>query len=108
VKVPCGPSQVVKERLLAAVSSHRVTLADNLVHVNHFSPRSIALALDRAGFAASVSPAAPELQPARPRSLRAFASNAVRLATYGLACLPGALHTPLALNLQAYGVRRLR
>ena len=107
VKVPCGPSQVVKERVLAAVSSHRVTLADNLVHVNHFSPRSLALALDRAGFAASLSPAAPELQPARPRSFRALVSNAVRLTTYGLARLPGGVHTPLALNLQAFGVRRV-
>src|SRR6185295_6272137 len=81
VKVPCGPSQLVKERVLAAISSHRVTLADNLVHVNHFSPRSLGLALTRAGFAPSVRAAAPELQPARPRSLRMLASNAVRLTT---------------------------
>jgi SAM-dependent methyltransferase len=106
VKVPCGPSQVIKERALAAVSSHRITLADNLVHVNHFSPRSLVLALDRAGFAAEVTAAAPELQPAKPRSLRAVASNAVRLTTYGLARLPGGVHTPLAFNLQAFGRRR--
>jgi len=106
VKVPCGPSQAIKERVLAAVTSHRVTLADNLVHVNHFSPRSLRLALERAGFSAIVRAAAPELQPSRPASLRALASNALRLATYGLACLPGAVETPLALNLQAYGVRQ--
>ena len=106
VKVPCGRSQVIKERVLAAVSSHRVTLADNLVHVNHFSPRSLKLALERAGFSAIVGPAAPELRSLRPPSLPALASNALRLATYGLACLPGAVETPLALNLQAYGVRQ--
>ena len=105
VKVPCGPSQAIKERVLAAVSAHRVTLADNLVHVNHFSPRSLRLALERAGFSASVHAAAPELQPSRPFSLRALASNAVRMTTYGLACLPGAVETPLALNLQAFGTR---
>jgi 2-polyprenyl-3-methyl-5-hydroxy-6-metoxy-1,4-benzoquinol methylase len=106
VKVPCGPSQAIKERLLAAISSHRVTLADNLVHVNHFSPRSLHLALERAGFSAIVDTAAPELRPSRPHALRALSSNAVRLTTYALACLPGAVNTPLALNLQAYGVRR--
>jgi 2-polyprenyl-3-methyl-5-hydroxy-6-metoxy-1,4-benzoquinol methylase len=106
VKVPCGPSQVIKENVLAAISSHRVTLADNLVHVNHFSARSLRLALDRAGFTATVKAAAPELQPARDRSLRALASNAFRLATYGLARLPGGVRTALALNLQAYGMRR--
>ena len=105
VKVPCGPSQVIKERVLAAVSSHRVTLADNLVHVNHFSPRSLGLALARSGFSASVQTAAPELLPAPPASLRRLASNALRLTTYALGRLPGGVHTPLALNLQAYGRR---
>jgi 2-polyprenyl-3-methyl-5-hydroxy-6-metoxy-1,4-benzoquinol methylase len=105
VKVPCGPSQVVKERVLAAISSHRVTLADNLVHVNHFSPGSLRLALERDGFAADVEAAAPELRPWHPWTLRGLASNAVRLGAYGLARLPGAVRTPLALHLQAYGLR---
>jgi SAM-dependent methyltransferase len=106
VKVPCGRSQVVKEEVLASITSHRVSLADNLVHVNHFSPRSLRLALERAGFSSAVRTAAPELRPRRPFGLRALASNAVRLTTYGLARLPGAVHTPLALNLQAFGVRQ--
>ena len=106
IKVPCGPSQVIKERVLASISSHRITLADNLVHVNHFSPRSLGLALSRSGFAPVVRAAAPELQPSHPRSVRTLASNAVRLTTYGLARLPGGVHTPLALNLQAYGRRQ--
>jgi hypothetical protein len=108
IKVPCGQSQAIKERVLAAISSHQVSLAGNLVHVNHFSPRSLTLALERAGFSATVSTAAPELRPRRPVSLRALASNAIRMTTYGLARLPGAIHTPLALNLQAFGVRTRR
>jgi 2-polyprenyl-3-methyl-5-hydroxy-6-metoxy-1,4-benzoquinol methylase len=105
VKVPCGPSQVIKEEVLATISAHRVTLADNLVHVNHFSPRSLALALERADFDPTVTAAAPELQPSHPRSVRTLASNAVRLTIYGLARLPGGVHSPLAFNLQAYGRR---
>ena len=96
----------MKEQVLASITSHRVTLADNLVHVNHFSPRSLRLALERAGFSSTVRTAAPELRPRRPIGVRALASNAVRLTTYGLARLPGAVHTPLALNLQAFGVRQ--
>ena len=30
VKVPCGPSQLIKERALAALSSHRISIAENL------------------------------------------------------------------------------
>lgn len=108
VKVPCGRSQVVKEQVLASITSHRVSLADNLVHVNHFSPRSLRLALERAGFSSTVRTAAPELRPRHPIRLRALTSNAVRLTTYGLARLPGAVHTALALNLQAFGVRSRR
>ena len=79
VKVPCGRSQVVKEQVLAAISSHRVSLADNLVHVNHFSPRSLRLALERAGFSPAVRTAAPELRPLRPLGSRALASNAAQV-----------------------------
>jgi len=105
IKVPCGPSQLLKERALAAVTSHRATIADNLVHVNHFSPRSLALALERTGLTATVDVAAPELKPERPFSIGNRLVNAVRLAVYYAARLPGAVHTPLALHLQAYGVK---
>jgi SAM-dependent methyltransferase len=108
VKVPCGPSQVAKEMLRAAITSHRVTLADNLVHVNHFSPRSLRIALERAGFVPTIMTAAPELQPRHPVSVRALVSNVVRLVTYAAGRLPGAIHTLLALNLQAYAVRNDR
>lgn len=106
IKVPCGSAQALKERTLAAITSHRATLADNLVHVNHFSPRSLALALDRAGLASTVVAAAPELNDRRTFSTRVTLSNALRLGIYGLARVPGAIHSPLALHLQAYGVRR--
>ena len=44
IKVPNGPAQRVKESLRARLRpSYRATLADNLVHVNHFSAGSLAL-----------------------------------------------------------------
>jgi len=105
IKVPCGPSQLAKERTLGALTSHRVSLADCLVHINHFSPRSLARALDTAGFDdISVRTGAPEVLPAT--GCRARLSNAVRFAVYAAARLPGAVHTPLALNLQAFASRR--
>ncbi len=86
-----------------------ISLADNLVHVNHFSPGSLRLALERAGFAqATIRTGAPELLPPDGRRWRRLASNAVRLGVYAAASLPGAVHTPLALNLQAYATRPAR
>lgn len=105
VKVPNGPAQRVKETLRAKLRpSYRATLADNLVHVNHFSAASLARALTTAGFRdVTVGPAAPELPdgPARDRS-----GHWGRLAAYHVArALPGGAATPLAFNLQAYGRR---
>ncbi|HXW03946.1 MAG TPA: class I SAM-dependent methyltransferase [Vicinamibacterales bacterium] len=96
VKVPSGPAQLVKERLRAATSRrYSPRLADNLVHVNHFSPRSLRTALERAGFdSVHLEVALPEL----PGGHRW--SSAVRLAAYWTArTLP--LGSPLAFNLQA-------
>ena len=94
--------------MLAALRpSHEVSLAGNLVHVNHFSPRALALALARAGLSdVRVTAGAPELLPhvAGSRLLRG-SSNALRLAVYTAASVPGGVHTPLALNLQAYARR---
>ncbi len=105
VKVPCGRSQWIKERVLAAVSTHRVTLADNLVHVNHFTPGSLRRLLERAGFSEIVvETGAPELPPAGPNGRTRALANAVRLAVYWAGRLPGAVESPLALNLQAYAV----
>jgi SAM-dependent methyltransferase len=104
VKVPCGPSQLLKERMLAAVFRGReVSLAGNLVHVNHFSPRSLGLALERAGFVnIRVEPGAPELLTADPPAFTTTASNFVRRLVFAAARCPGGVHTALTLNLQAW------
>jgi 2-polyprenyl-3-methyl-5-hydroxy-6-metoxy-1,4-benzoquinol methylase len=106
IKVPCGRSQWLKEELLSRVSTHQVSLAGNLVHTNHFTPRSLKLALERAGLTRiRISVGAPELLPLEPPVVRRFVSNAIRLGVYGAARLPGGVETPLALNLQAYATK---
>lgn len=98
VKVPCGPAQRLKEQVRALLRpGYAPRLADNLVHVNHFTPRSLRLALTRAGFEAiHIQVAAPELPEPAPWS------NALRLAGYFIGrALPFGVHTPLALNLLA-------
>jgi SAM-dependent methyltransferase len=106
VKVPCGSSQWFKERFLSRVTGHTVSLAGNLVHVNHFTPYSLMLALERAGLTRiEVSAGAPELVSSDRPAIRRWVSNAVRLGIYAAARLPGCVDTPLALNLQAYGVK---
>jgi SAM-dependent methyltransferase len=106
VKVPNGSAQWTKERVLARVSSHRVSLAENLIHVNQFSPASLRVALERAGFVdVQVRTGAPELPPFDLRRWRSVAGRAVRLAAFAAAAAPGALRTPLALNLQAYATK---
>lgn len=102
VKVPNGPAQRIKERVRAIVQpGYRPTLADNLVHVNHFTPASLERALAREGFhEITIAAGAPEMPSASGsgRLLRRFVFTSART-------LPGAIHTPLALNLQAYGRR---
>ena len=102
IKVPSGLSQWRKERVLARLlPARRISIADNLVHVNHFSPRALALAIERAGFRdVTVAPAAPELR--CDAGIGRMASNALRLGIFSAARLPGALRTPLALHLQAF------
>lgn len=107
VKVPCGASQWQKERALSALRpGRRVSLADNLVHVNHFTAGSLARALARAGFTrVTVQTAPPELPPLGASPLVQACANALRLAVYAAGRIPGAVHTPLALHLQAYAQR---
>ena len=103
VKVPCGPAQLVKETWRARLSrGYRATLADNLVHISHFSPRALRGALERAGFDdISVEIAPPECPP------DARVGSAVRLALYHVGRhLPGGVHTPIALHLQAFARAR--
>lgn len=106
VKVPCGPGQLRKERWRGRlVPGYRPTLADNLVHVNHFSPRSLRMALERAGFAdISIEPGVPEL-PDTP-GLRGAVSRLVRRGLHAVAAAaPYGVHLPVTLNLQAYARR---
>jgi 2-polyprenyl-3-methyl-5-hydroxy-6-metoxy-1,4-benzoquinol methylase len=105
VKVPCGRSQLIKEHVLS-IFSHEISLAENLVHVNHFSPRSLRLALERAGFTKiAIRTGAPELLPPPVGVVRRTLSNAARLAVYAAATVPGGVHTPLALQLQAFATK---
>jgi SAM-dependent methyltransferase len=104
VKVPSGPAQRRKERTRAWLHrGYKPRLADNLVHVNHFSPAALHAAIERAGLqAVTVEVAPPELPPGG--GLRNRASNAVRRALYvGGRSLPGGVRTPIALNLLAFG-----
>ena len=107
MKVPNGTAQWAKERWLARLTVHRISLAENLVHVNQFTPGSLRLALERAGFLrAAVRVAAPELPPVG--SVRAAMAHACRLGVFAAASLPGALNTPLALHLQAFATKEAR
>ncbi len=103
VKVPHGRVQLKKEALRARLRpGYRATVADNLVHVNHFGVRSLALALERAGFGeVQVEIAAPEVMP--PAGAKRALSNAVRLSAWHLGrLLPRGVESPLSLHLQAY------
>ena len=105
VKVPSGPAQRRKEQVLSALDPGRpVSLANNLVHVNHFSAHSLRLALERAGFREiTIRPGAPELRYHGP-SVRCAMSNVLRLTIYGAAHVMG-VRSAAALNLQAYARR---
>ena len=99
IKVPCGPAQRFKETCRARLSAgYRPRLADNLVHVSHFSSSSLRLALEQTGFSeVSIEVGAPECPPHQ------TALRTARLALYGLGrIVPFATHTPIALNLQAF------
>jgi len=102
IKVPNGPAQRRKEEMRARLMrAYRATLADNLVHVNHFSPRSLRLALQRSGFTdVRVHVGAPELPPESSAS-----SRIGRRIVFHAARLTGGAASPLALNLQAYARR---
>src|SRR5262245_29411201 len=104
VKVPSGPAQRQKERMRARLrAGYRPRLADNLVHVNHFSPAALRTSFARVGLrATTVEIAPPELPHAH--SQRSRASNLVRRSLYlGGRLLPCSIYTPLALNLLAFG-----
>jgi len=103
VKVPSGPAQRLKERMRARLHrGYRPRLADNLVHVNHFSPAALQAALQRVGLRnVTVDIAPPELPPAA--DYRGALSNLFRRSLYHAGrLLPHGVETPLALNLLAF------
>jgi SAM-dependent methyltransferase len=106
VKVPSGPGQLRKEQWRGRlIPGNRPTLADNLVHVNHFSPRSLRIALERAGFRdVVITPGAPEL-PAGSGWRGAVSRWSRRGLHLAARTLPGGIHLPVTLNLQAYARR---
>ena len=106
VKVPNAPSQRLKETLRGALQPrYRPRIADNLVHVNHFSAGSLRLALERAGFSRIVlTVGAPELPPGAGTNA-ALARRARLLAFHAARALPMGERSPLAFNLQAYAQR---
>lgn len=106
VKVPSGAAQRQKEQIRARLRrGYRPRLADNLIHVNHFSPASLRTGLERAGlYRVGVEIGPPELPPVQ-GGLAAL-SNLARRSLYRVGkLLPGGIHTPLALNLLAYARR---
>jgi SAM-dependent methyltransferase len=106
VKVPSGPAQRQKERARALLHrGYRARLADNLVHVNHFSPGALRTSFERVGLSRiTVEIAPPELPPTNGH--RMTASNLLRRSLYFCGRqFPGGVHTPLALNLLAFGQR---
>lgn len=108
VKVPHGKAQLLKETLRGRLfRGYRPTVADNLVHVSHFGPRSLAMALERAGFAeVRVEVAPPETLPGGVAAARRVPANLLRRAAWGLGrAVPGGVRSPLALHLLAYARR---
>ncbi len=106
VKAPSGNAQWRKERLRGWLNKkYRPTLADNLVHINHFSPTSLCAALEKAGFCdVQLEPGAPEMPPlAMKSSLPLRLGRSAQKTFFQLGrFIPGAVFTPFALHLQAY------
>jgi len=106
IKVPNAPAQRFKESARARLRrGYSPTIADNLVHVNHFSAPALAEALRREDFEhISVTVAAPEMPEGH--GALSVADRLVRTLSYTVArALPLGTRTPLAFNLQAYARR---
>lgn len=106
VKVPHGGNQRLKERWRARLfRDYRPQVADNLVHVNHFTPQSLLRGLAKTGYAnIRIEPGAPEVAPSSGcRDIMQRLSRYSRMTFYNVArLLPGGANSPFAMNLQAY------
>ncbi len=112
IKVPHGPMQHVKEAIrglfhpsLSERDRRRIGLMTRYSHVNHFSVRSLRLCLENAGFhGIDIRIAPPESLPASSsRTTKQAVKAAVVRSIYTLGTVvPGAVHTPMGLHLQAF------
>ena len=104
VKVPHGPSQLRKEQIRGRLfRGYRPTVADNLVHVSHFTPRALRMALEQGGFGeVDIRPAAPVLPPAGAGARRAARVAFLRGTAAAARAIPWGTRSPLAMNLLAY------
>lgn len=103
VKVPFGINQRRKQLIRAVFDLYAdVGIANTMVHVNHFSPKSLRIALEKAGFTnVVIQVGAPELPITT--GLRSRFEALQRMAFYYAASyIPGGANSPLCLNLQAY------
>ncbi len=102
IKVPSGANQLRKEKFRTWIgATKRAEIGTNFIHVNHFSPTALRTALVRAGFVQPwITVGAPELPPGG--GFRGLVSRCFRQAVFSVAKLPGGVHTPLGLNLQAF------
>jgi SAM-dependent methyltransferase len=102
IKVPHGRHQWWKERLRSWGTGKIPNVANNMVHVNHFTPGSLTRALEKAGLTnISVETGYPELPPGS--SWRGRLSRGFRRLVYAWASGPGGIHSPWTLNLFAMG-----
>lgn len=103
VKVPHGPNQRLKQQVRALFDATTNTgIATSMVHINHFTPHSLRRALVRAGFdRVTLTTGAPDLAAGGGFKLR-WSRATRRLVYHAARMLPGGVHTPLAMNLQAY------
>ncbi len=103
VKVPYGLSQRRKQLIRAVFCPYTdVGIAASMVHVNHFSPQALRIALEQAGFQnISVGVAAPEF--VGKYGFSVLPRVQFRLACYHLArMMPFRFSWPFTMNLQAY------
>jgi SAM-dependent methyltransferase len=111
VKVPHGGNQRLKERWRARLfQGYRPQVADNLVHVNHFTPLSLSHGLRKTGFASiCIEPGAPELVPrSECHGIAQRLSRGSRIVFYHVASvLPKGANSPFSMNLQAYAQKPL-
>ena len=109
IKVPHGPMQRVKEGFRRRILRRdpmldRAGVMSNFVHVNHFSVNSLRLALESVGLKvveirAGRSETIPWKQSGIGRGLT------VRAIDRAARVIPGSVHTPLAMNLQAFAMK---